>query len=231
MSNHAHKATKKVRKLLLPAWYLPEGTINASDDELGSASSSCESWGLVCGALVVAAVAAEVVIAWIEPPYGLFLRLSLPTDIAVAFGIVGEVLLGMRNNRLQTELRRRSDGKVTEANLRAAKALEGAHFAYKAAKENAEPRKLVPKEFKEYIQKAPPAKAEVLYVRECADCLWLAFSIRALLMGAKWEITEYRPLEQPTGEKAHLPAAMAAGGARTWRHNNRQTAAFLGGVR
>jgi hypothetical protein len=49
MSDHATKAIKKVRKFLFPTWYLPKGTINASDDELDEASSSCESWGLVCG--------------------------------------------------------------------------------------------------------------------------------------------------------------------------------------
>lgn len=121
MSDHATKAIEKVRKLRLPAWWLPTGTMNASDDELDEASSSCENWGLVCGVLVVAAVIAEVVIAWIEPPYGLFLRLSVPTDIAIALGIVGEVLLGMRNNRIQTELRRRSNAQLASAKLEIAR--------------------------------------------------------------------------------------------------------------
>lgn len=121
MSDHATKATEKVRRGFLPAWYLPKGTMNASDDELDAGSSSCENWALVCGALVVAAVAAEIVIAWIEPPYTLFLRLSVPTDVAVALGIIGEVLLGMRNNRLQTELRRRSNKELADAKLELAR--------------------------------------------------------------------------------------------------------------
>lgn len=121
MSDQAASAITKVRKLRLPAWYLPNGTKYASEDQLDAGSSSCENWGLVCGALVVAAVAAEIVIAWIEPPYTIFLRLSVPTDVAVALGIIGEVLLGMRNNRLQTELRKRSDDRLTRATLELAR--------------------------------------------------------------------------------------------------------------
>ena len=112
----------------------------------------------------------------------------------------------------QSELRRRSEEKVAEAYLRAATALEGAKRAYQTAKENAEPRQIIkPEEFKRYIEMAPPAKAEVLYVRDCADCLWLAFGIMAALKGAKWDVVKYGPLEQPTGDKAHLSAAVAAG--------------------
>jgi hypothetical protein len=124
MSDHVAKAIQKVTKALLPAWYLPNGTKYASDDQLEGASSSCEKWGLWCGVLVIASVIAEVIIAKAKPTYDLFLALSLPTDIGIAFGIIGEVLLGMRNNRLQTELRGRSDEKVATATARAAKALE-----------------------------------------------------------------------------------------------------------
>jgi hypothetical protein len=77
---------------------------------------------------VVFSVIAELVIAFIEPPYDIFLKLSAPTDAAVAIGIVGEVLFGMWDGRIQTELRKRSNDKLgvavksaSEANERAAK--------------------------------------------------------------------------------------------------------------
>jgi hypothetical protein len=124
MSDQAIKATKNVRELLLPAWYLPKGAINASEDELDNASSSCESWGIWCGALVVVSVAAEFIIAAAQPSYDLFLKFSAVADVGVAVGIIGEVILGMRNNRLQTELRRRSNEKVGAAMDRAAEAQE-----------------------------------------------------------------------------------------------------------
>jgi hypothetical protein len=122
-----------VRKLLLPAWYLPKGTKNAPENALEEASSSCEQWSIWCGALVVASVVAELVIAWIEPTYKTFLSASAITDAAVAIGIVGEVAFGMWNNRIQTELRTRSNDKLgdavtgtAEANVRAAEALKNA---------------------------------------------------------------------------------------------------------
>lgn len=107
---------KNARKRPLPEWYLPEGTINASDNQLEAASSSCERWGMWFAVVVVIAVLAELLIAWIEPPYLKFLTDSAIADAAVAIGIVGEVALGtMWNNHIQTELRKRSDTKVATA--------------------------------------------------------------------------------------------------------------------
>lgn len=117
-----------MRNLFLPAWYLPNGTINAAENQLEEASSSCERWGIWCGILVVVSVVVELVIAWVEPPYNTFLEASAITDAGVGIGIVGEVLFGMFNNRIQTELRTRSNDKLGtavktagEANERAAK--------------------------------------------------------------------------------------------------------------
>jgi hypothetical protein len=110
-----------MRKLFLPAWYLPNGTINAAESQLEDASSSCERWGIWCAALVVVGIIAELVIAYIAPPYNSFLTDSTIADAAVAIGIVGEVSFGMWNNRTQTELRKRSNDKLSDAIDRAAK--------------------------------------------------------------------------------------------------------------
>jgi hypothetical protein len=65
-----------VRKLPLPAWYLPNGKKNALELELERASSSCERWAIWCGAGVVFAVAAELIIAWCDPPYEKWRKIS-----------------------------------------------------------------------------------------------------------------------------------------------------------
>lgn len=126
-----------MRNLFLPAWYLRNGTINAAESQLEDASSSCERWGFCCGALVIVSVVAEFVIAHIKPPYDLFLRASAFTDMGLAIGIVGEVLLGMWNNRLQTELRKRSNEKLSAAIKDAGKANAQAAEANARAEEAA----------------------------------------------------------------------------------------------
>lgn len=187
--------------------------IKASDSEIEKSIESCERWEWFGSGLVVVGVIAEVAIAATHPPYDSFWEQwgSSVAGSLIAIGVALEIKLGQMAGLRQGELRRRSEEKVVEANMRAATALEGAKRAYQRAIENAEPRQINASEFKKYIDTAPPAKVEVLYVRDCADCLWLAFTITASLKAAKWEIVEYGPLEQPTGDNAHLPAAMAAG--------------------
>jgi hypothetical protein len=121
---------KNARMFPLPEWYLPKGTINASDNDLEGASSSCERWGLGFAGVVVFAVVAELVIAWLEPPYLSFLTYSAIADAVIALGIAGEVLLGtIWNNRIQTELRSRSNKQLASAIQSAAEANERASKA------------------------------------------------------------------------------------------------------
>lgn len=103
---------------------MPSGAINAADHQLEEASSSCERWGIWCAALVVVAVIAEFVIAGIHPLYDSCLEQwgSASADAAVALGIVGEVLFSMKDARIQTELRNRSNKKLGEAEKAAAEA-------------------------------------------------------------------------------------------------------------
>src|SRR5665213_2792276 len=111
------------RMFPFPDWYLPKGTINASSDELESASSSCERWAIGFAGVVIFAVAAEVIIALAKVSYIAFLADSVFADAAIAIGVVGEVFFGtIRNNNIQTELRNRSNMKLAEAIERAAKA-------------------------------------------------------------------------------------------------------------
>jgi hypothetical protein len=127
ISDQTTAARQRVRNPFLPAWYPPNGIKNAGENELEGASESCERWSIWCGALVIVSILAELIIAIIQPPYDLFLKLSSIPDAGVAVGIVGEVMFGMWNNRIQTELRVRSNARLAgaiaqaaEANVRAA---------------------------------------------------------------------------------------------------------------
>jgi hypothetical protein len=107
-----------------PAWRLPNGTINASDFQLEAASSSCGTWEWGCAAVVVVAVLAEFLIAFIHPPYDSALNEAgtVFADAAIAFGIVGEVIFGRLDARIQTELRGRSDNRLANAAMAAGEA-------------------------------------------------------------------------------------------------------------
>jgi hypothetical protein len=48
-------------------------------------------------------------------------------------------------------------------------------------------------------------------IRECADCAYIAAVVWGMLRSCKWELLKYGPLDEPTGDKAHLPAAMSVG--------------------
>ncbi len=100
-----------------PAWRLPNGKTNATDAQLEIVSSSCERWELACAALVVIAVVAEVIIAWMHWAYDLSLQQwgSVDTDAAIALGIVGEVAFSRKDAGIQTELRNRSNQKLADA--------------------------------------------------------------------------------------------------------------------
>lgn len=113
---------RKARIFPFPEWYLRRGTIKvATDDILETASSSCERWGIGCAGLVVAGVIAEFVIAGIHPLYDSFLEQwgTATAGALVALGIVGEVIFGRVDARYQTELRKRSNDKLSNAIERA----------------------------------------------------------------------------------------------------------------
>src|SRR6202050_2410242 len=121
---------KNARILPLPEWYLPKGTMNASDAQLEGASSSCERWGMGFAGIVGVSGVAQLIIVEAHPSYLSFLTYSAVTDAAVAIGIAVEVLIGtIWNNHNQTELRRRSNAQrasaiesAAEAGARAAEA-------------------------------------------------------------------------------------------------------------
>jgi hypothetical protein len=107
-----------------PAWRLPKGIIKACDGDLERSIGSCERWEWCGGVLVVLGVLAEVAIAAIHPPYDSFLEQwgSTVANSLIAIGVVTEIRFGQMAGLRQSELMRRSDERVAEANTRAANA-------------------------------------------------------------------------------------------------------------
>jgi len=133
--------------LILFAWRLPNGIMNASDGELESSGDVCETWSWVCGGAVVFGVLAEVAIAFCHPPYDSFLERwgSVIANAVVMLGVAGEVQFSMMAFRRDKELKLRSEKKVVEANARAAEALlkaEEERHARVKLEANLQPRSL-----------------------------------------------------------------------------------------
>lgn len=115
-----------------PAWHLRDGTMNAAEDAIESASSSCERWEWGCASVVVLSVVAELVLASIHPSYDSPWNRwgSAIADALIALGIVGEVLFGRMDGRYQTELRKRSNARLADAIATGAAAERQAAEAY-----------------------------------------------------------------------------------------------------
>jgi hypothetical protein len=98
--------------------------MNAIDPELEVSSDSCELWGWICGGLVVAALIAEVVLAYKNPPYGAPLeRLgALFTDATIALGVAGEVMFARMGHKRDGELKRRAALEIARLKDEAAQA-------------------------------------------------------------------------------------------------------------
>jgi hypothetical protein len=120
--------SKKARNLPFPAWYLPNGAISAAESQLEDASSSCERWAIFCGGIVVISVVGEFILSAVHPAYDSPWEKwgSALADALIALGIVGEVMFGMWNNRIQTELRSRSNKKLGNAEKASGEAKERA---------------------------------------------------------------------------------------------------------
>ena len=197
-------AINTVRNRLVPAWYLPNGTMNAAEHRLENVSSSCERWSIWCGLLVIISIIAELVVAVLQPPYGSFLELSVATDAGIAIGIVGEVAFGMWNNRIQTELRRRSNKRLSEAVAEAGAAHERAGRAELAAEQlraRMAPRLVAPDQFRKLIAVAsafPQRAIDIFVVGDAQDSRPLATTISVALNLAQWRCV-VREWSRPQG--------------------------------
>lgn len=182
---------------LLPAWYLPKGTIYASDDQLEKGSSSCERWAIRCAIVVVGAVIGELILALVHPTYDSPWERwgSAVADALIALGIVGEVGFGMWDGRIQTELRRRSNKKVADATTGAAEANERAAEANRKAQEAAlelarfkAPRALDKTVFAAQLEGKPKSRVIIWYAQEVSDAFQFSREIFIALREAAWDV-------------------------------------------
>jgi hypothetical protein len=168
--------------------------MNAAEDMIENASSSCERWEWACAAVVVLAVVAELVLAVVHPSYDSpWNRWGTGiADALIALGIVGEVLFGRMDGRYQTELRRRSNGLLSEAVADAGEAHERAGRAELATEQlraTMAPRALGPNQFRELIAAAsafPHRAIDIFVVGDAQDSRPLATTISAALNLAQW---------------------------------------------
>lgn len=193
------RSIKSARIFPLPEWYLPKGTTNASDQRLEEASSSCERWGIGFAGIVVVAVIAELIIAWIQPPYLLFLTESAFSDAVIAIGIAGEVLLGtIWNNHIQTELRRRSNERLGSAVQSAGEATARAEEARLEIARLSTPRVrlLTPEACEAIVAKMLPFRGTRIVIghaengREQWDFCW---AFEPLIRQAHWQFLDWNP--------------------------------------
>jgi hypothetical protein len=114
-----------------PAWRLPNGINKASDGDLERSASSCESWAIVSGLLVVFGLIVEAIIAFVHPSYDSPVGTWTPfiADTLVALGVAGEVLFSMMSSRRHNELRVRSNTNLADAITQAGEANQKAEEA------------------------------------------------------------------------------------------------------
>ncbi len=186
--------------MFLPEWYLPNGIKNANEGALEAASSSCERCSIWCAAVVVVFVVVEFVIAIFHPPYNSTLERwgSATADFFIAAGIVGEVMLGILDSRIQTELRTRSNAKVQAAAVAAGEANERAAKADLARTEleaRLAARSLTKEQF-EILKKLQGKISEVIIASERdAEPAWFATVLATALtkIGIKVELLTRGP--------------------------------------
>ncbi|MGB7367420.1 MAG: hypothetical protein WA926_00585 [Methylovirgula sp.] len=184
-----------------------------SDERLRVEQSRNESLGQLCGAAVIVGLLIEVGVAIAFRAQRSFIENWAPVgaNALIALGVFGEILFDRRALKASATLQRISDEKVAKANERAAVSLKGAATARLELKKLSSPREFNFDNFWKIMgdPRAVRARAEILYVRDCPDCMILAGTIRLALLAVKWEILKFGPLEEPAGEQAHLPSAMA----------------------
>jgi hypothetical protein len=191
-------ARRNLRKLFSLELYLPKGIKYASDLELEEASSASERWAISCGALVVISVVVELIIARLDPPYDIFLYLSIWPDAAIALGIVGEVACGMWDGRIQTEQRRRSNEKLGiaekvagEAHARAAES----ELKLMQLRKLVGHRSVNIETLKKELEGKPKSRVAIWYLPDSSDGHWLAHQLSGGLANAGW--SPERPIPIP----------------------------------
>jgi hypothetical protein len=133
-------------------------------------------------------------------------------------GLAGEILSQVQSNNKNALIVGLLNQQTEQLKLAVATADKTASEA-KAQAANAEielqrlktPRVFESEDFEKELKGKPTAKGEIMYAKECSDCLWLSQLISIDMEDADWEMshTPPQPLPPSTSE---FPAAIEAGG-------------------
>jgi hypothetical protein len=100
-----------------PAFRLTNGVMKADDGSLERSVESCDIWAERSAIAVIVGLVLEVGIAFTHPPFDSFWEHwgAVLADMLVALGVAGEVLFGRMGRSRQSELTRRSSGRLAQA--------------------------------------------------------------------------------------------------------------------
>jgi hypothetical protein len=183
--------------LSLPLPLRKNGVINATDAELDGAQRFCEQVAIASTVLVFVGLVFEVLIAIKHPSFDSCLERwgSVIADALVAVGVLGELLPSMLVRGYNTEVKRRSDDKLSEANRRAGEASEraaDAELATEKLKEATSWRTLTNMETEAISQalkaSSPAASVRFTLLANDPESLYFAGQIATAFENAEWNV-------------------------------------------
>jgi hypothetical protein len=214
-----------------------KGLIDANDGELNVIVSSGEMLAGFWCLPIVAALAAEAVFAAFPLPSPLDRVAGFAVNALIAVSVFGELFFHRRSADVQDEKLRRSNERLAKVALengileeRATEARERAAVSERKAQEIAlkaaeaqiilqrlsSPRVPDGEMFLGALQEQPkPAKIDVLYSMDGADCASLAAWIAKYLRDAGWPVDPEYPLVIPRSAVPNITSAQLEG-AQPW---------------
>jgi hypothetical protein len=167
---------------------------------------------------VIVGLVAEVILALAHLPSESTLSNwgAVAADALVALGVCGEVQFGRMAFRRDKEMKRRSDDKTANSNERAELANQKAQEAMletEKLRKQLGPRYIDTAVFLRDLDGSPTASVEILYLRDDPDSIGLSRQLMALLHGAGWQISAWKPIPPPTEHPfSELPTTYSVGG-------------------
>jgi hypothetical protein len=168
-----------------PPWRLKKPLASASDGELRLHANICMEWAEACEYLVIGGVGFEVFLAAVSLPHAYERWFMVAANAIVALGIYFELFFSKLASQDQSELTRRSDLRVAEADQRAAEALREAE----KIKSDAAWRYLgrdTMLALKEILDGMPAASIRFIYLANDPESQYFARQFQLVFGLAKW---------------------------------------------
>lgn len=148
-----------------------------------------------CGWAVIAGLVVEVALAGIYREHGSVVENWAPVfaDALIALGVYGEILFSGRASRAEDELRRQSEERVAEANVRA----NEAQLALEQLKREVGLRLLDTDSFFKAMDASPRSRARLFISDDANDGIFAAMQIQGALREIGWEVADEIPVLPP----------------------------------